>query len=192
MIDENLHTSVRIGLPDWMNDLAAGLQNPYPSDEDKMRLAIELARRNVEAGTGGPFGAAIFEKTGDRVISVGVNRVVPLQNSTAHAEMLAFMLAQQRMGTYRLNAGHHHFVLATSAQPCAMCYGASVWAGIDRILIGARRIDVESLTEFDEGPMPKNWIQGLRRRGILVTRDVLRAQACEVLRTYGQTAGIPY
>ena len=73
-----------------------------------------------------------------------------------------------------------------------MCYGASVWAGIERILIGARRVDVETLTEFDEGPMPRNWIQALNRRGIRVTRDVLRKEAREVLKLYQEREGTTY
>lgn len=36
----------------------------YPSVEDRMRLVIELARRNVRSGTGGPFGAAVFSRNG--------------------------------------------------------------------------------------------------------------------------------
>ncbi len=48
--------------------------------------------------------------------------------------------------------------LATSSQPCCQCYGATIWAGIDRLLIGARSEDVESLTEFDEGPLPADWV----------------------------------
>jgi tRNA(Arg) A34 adenosine deaminase TadA len=156
------------------------LSQRYLTDKGKMELAIILARRNVSEQTGGPFGAAIFNSSTGEVISVGVNRVVPLNNSTAHAEMMAFMLAQQRLKSYRLDATRHNFVLATSAQPCAMCYGACPWAGIQRLLIGARREDVESLTEFDEGPMRRNWVQGLNERGISVTRDVLRNEAREV------------
>ena len=187
-----MYTSVSLSLPDWVRDWESKLDKMYPSDEDKMRLSVELSARNVEAGTGGPFGAAIFNSDTGEVISVGVNRVVPLFNSTAHAEMMAFMLAQHRLQNHRLNAAHHHFVMATSAQPCAMCYGASVWAGINRILIGARREDVESLTEFDEGPMPRNWIKGLRERGISVHRDVLRKEACIVLREYARKTGQIY
>ena len=187
-----LPTSVSLSLPDWVADMEPVLRENHPTDADKMRLAVSLSACNVAAQTGGPFGAAIFDSETGSVISIGVNRVVPLHNSTAHAEMMAFMLAQYRMQNHRLNATHHHFVMATSAQPCAMCYGASVWAGINRILIGARREDVESLTEFDEGPMPRNWVEGLRRRGISVTRDILRREACRVLREYEEKTGTDY
>ena len=192
MDEAKLYTSVSLSLPDWVQEWKRDLAGRYPSDEDQMRLAIQLSAKNVEASTGGPFGAAIFNSDTGEVISIGVNRVVPLSNSTAHAEMMAFMLAQHRMQNHRLSASHHHFVMATSAQPCAMCYGASVWAGINRILIGARREDVESLTEFDEGPMPRNWIDGLKRRGISVHRDILRKEACAVLREYERKTGEIY
>ena len=193
MIQDNpLGFSVHLSLPDWVRELEPELKGCWPSDEDKMRLAINLALRNVREQTGGPFGAAIFDSDTGRVVSVGVNRVVPLNNSTAHAEMMAFMLAQRRMHSFRLDATRHHFVMATSAQPCAMCYGASPWAGINRILIGARRRDVEQLTEFDEGPMPRNWIKGLRKRGISVTRDVLRREARKVFIEYNKSRGAVY
>ena len=105
---------------------------------------------------------------------------------------MAFMLAQTRLQRFRLNAKDHRFVLATSAQPCAMCYGACPWAGIDRVLIGARRKDVESLTEFEEGPMPRYWIRELKNRGIEVTRDVLRREACKAFLEYDGQRGTRY
>ena len=133
----------------------------------------------------------------DRIIAVGVNRVVPHNCSLAHAETMAFMLAQQRTQRARLNelepgvpAGP--ITLATSAQPCCQCYGASFWAGIDRLLIGARSEDTEALTEFDEGPLPADWVGELERRGIEVVRDLLRDQARDVLRAYGELGGVNY
>lgn len=186
-----LVTSVNLTLPAWVEDVAYG-KAQYPTDEAKMRLAVELARRNVEARTGGPFGAAVFDAATGGLISVGVNRVVPLKNSTAHAEMMAFMLAQVRLGKFRLDDGGHAFVLATSAQPCAMCYGGVVWAGVRRMIVAARKEDVEAHTHFDEGPLPENWEAGLRARGIEVTLDVLRAAAVEVLKDYTRRGGADY
>jgi len=55
------------------------------------------------------------------------------------------------------------------------------------LLIGARAEDVESLTEFDEGPLPTDWIGELTRRGIAVRRDLLRDEARAVLADYGRS-----
>jgi hypothetical protein len=66
-----------------------------------------------------------------------------------------------------------------------------VWAGIDELLIGARAQDVEELTQFDEGPLPADWIGELTRRNIAVRRDILREHARDVLASYGAT-GTPY
>jgi len=126
-----------------------------------------------------------------------VNRVLPHTCSLAHAETMAYMLAQQRTQRARLNEdaiGEHlgPITLATSSQPCCQCYGATIWAGIDRLLIGARSEDVETLTEFDEGPLPADWIGELERRGIEVVRDVHRDLARDVLRAYGESGGERY
>jgi tRNA(Arg) A34 adenosine deaminase TadA len=102
------------------------------------------------------------------------------------------MLAQQRLQRFRLNEGGEKFVLATSAQPCCQCYGATIWAGIDELLIGARSEDVEELTEFDEGPLPADWIGELEKRGIAVRRDILRDQARGVFLRYREVGGISY
>jgi len=132
-----LTASARLALPDWIHaevDAAA----LYPTDEARMALAVRLSALNVERGTGGPFGAAIFDAQG-RLLSVGVNRVVPESSSIAHAEMMAYLLAQAATGRARLNDGHPGITLAASGQPCCMCYGATFWAGIDTLLTRRQR-----------------------------------------------------
>lgn len=180
---------LHLTLPVWLHEYP--FATSYPSDAAKVALAVALSKRNVDAASGGPFGAALFGPD-DRLIAIGINRVIPQNCSVAHAEMMAFMLAQQRMQRARLNEnpdGSHYgpITLATSSQPCCQCYGASIWAGIDRLLIGARSEDVEALTEFDEGPLPTDWIGELQQRGIEVVRDIEREAACAVLRDYGQS-----
>ena len=185
-----LYSQVHLTLPAWIHE-AIEPGATFASDEDKVALAIELSRRNVKARSGGPFGAVVFGPD-DRVVAAGVNRVMPHTTSLAHAENMAYMLAQQRLQTPRLNAVMAPVTLATSSQPCCQCYGATIWAGIDRLLIGARAEDVMELTEFDEGPLPADWIGELERRGIAVTRDVLRQDARAVLRAYGESGGERY
>ena len=189
-----LPAQLHLTLPVWVHDIAD--RELYATDDEKMTLAIALARNNIDARSGGPFGAAVFDG-GGRLIAVGVNRVLQQNCSLAHAESMAYMLAQQRMQRSRLNESlpgeaRRHITLATSAQPCCQCYGATFWAGIDRLLIGARSEDVMTLTEFDEGPLPVDWIGELERRGIAVVRDLQRDAACEVLRAYHQHAGPRY
>ncbi len=185
-----LLAQVHLTLPVWVHDAVDG-SRVYPGDDDKIALVVQLSRHNIDAQTGGPFGAAVFGPD-DRIVAVGVNRVLPLSCTLAHAETMAFMLAQQRLQRSRLNEDGRRFTLATSSQPCCQCYGATFWAGIDRLLIGARSEDVMALTEFDEGPLPADWIGELERRGIQVVRDLQREAACEVLRTYGQLGGPAY
>jgi tRNA(Arg) A34 adenosine deaminase TadA len=181
---------LQLTLPEWLRD-AVDESRVYADDESRVAFAIDLARRNVENATGGPFGAAVFTGEG-RLVSAGVNRVIPHNCSVAHAEMMAYMLAQAKMQRHRLNENGERFVLATSAQPCCQCYGATVWAGIDELLIGARSEDVEELTEFDEGPLPADWIGELEKRGILVKRDILREQARAVFLRYRELGGSGY
>ena len=190
-----LYAQVHLTLPAWVHE-GVDTTHVYEAVEEKAALAIALSRMNFEAGTGGPFGAAVFGPD-HRLIAVGVNRVLPHACSVAHAEIMAYMLAQQRTQRARLNRDAADLpigpiTLATSSQPCCQCYGATVWAGIDHLVIGARAEDVMSLTEFDEGPLPADWVGELTRRGIAVTRDVLREDARAVLAAYGATGGPRY
>lgn len=177
-------------LPAWIA-AAADFERAYPDPDARIMLAIDLARRNVEHASGGPFGAAVFDDAG-RLIAVGVNRVEPLGSSLAHAEIVALAAAQQKLGRARVNADGRRYALATSAQPCCQCYGAIVWAGVDELLIGARAQDTESLTGFDEGPLPRDWIGELEKRGIRVRRDLRRAAARAVLAGYRSRGGGVY
>ena len=184
-----LLAQLHLHLPPWIHDEVDALRI-YPDDESRMGLAIDLSRRNVRHGSGGPFGAALFDAAG-RVAGIGVNRVVATTCSVAHAEMMAVATTQQRTQRFRLNEGGGHWTLATSAQPCAMCYGAMFWAGIDTLLVGARADDVQTLAGFDEGPLPADWRGELERRGIAVQVDLRRDEACAVLREYGES-GVVY
>jgi tRNA(Arg) A34 adenosine deaminase TadA len=183
--------AVEITLPDWI-DAVVDWERLYRTDEDKMRLAIALARENVARGTGGPFGAAIVEHETGRLVSVGVNRVVPLNNCTLHAEMVAFMLAQARVGEFSLAApGLPAHDLATSCDPCAMCLGATLWSGVRRVLCGATRDDA-MLLRFDEGPVFASSWAYLKRKGLEVHRGVLREEAVGVFELYRERGGAVY
>jgi tRNA(Arg) A34 adenosine deaminase TadA len=185
MILAQLHLT----LPAWVHEFIQP-NALYTDAESQVGLAIGLSEKNVEHRSGGPFGAAVFTESG-RLIGIGVNRVMPQSCSIAHAEIMALSLSQQRLQQFRLNQSGEKIILATSSQPCCQCFGASVWAGIDALLIGARASDVESLAGFDEGPLPENWVGELEKRGIRVQQDILRERACAVLKAYRES-GVVY
>ncbi len=176
--------------PDWV-DSVVDWDRIYGTDEDRMHLAIRLSRENIDRGTGGPFGAAIYETSG-RLVSIGVNSVVRYNNCTLHGEMVAFMTAQQKLSTFSLKApGLPVHELFTSCEPCAMCLGATLWSGVRRLVWAATRDDAASL-QFDEGPVFPESYTYLEDRGIEIVREVLRDEALEVLETYRHKAGRIY
>lgn len=186
-----MKTQLQFTLPDWLSARVATV-GPLASDAARMQLTIDLARENVLRGSGGPFGATIFEQDSGRLVSVGVNRVVPENNCTLHAEMIAFMLAQQQLGRYTLNAPDlPAHTLYTSCSPCAMCLGASLWSGVTRIVIAARREDAGEIG-FEEGPVFAASHAYLQQRGIVIEHDVLREDGRAVLRLYSEQGGLRY
>ena len=186
-----LPVSVRWDLPPWAQGLPEAHQR-FPSVSERMELAVELSRRNVAEGTGGPFGAVVFDLSTLRPLALGVNLVMPTSSAAAHAEVVAICLAGQRVGHYDLGIGSGGPTeLVTSCSPCAMCLGAVPWSGVSSLVIAAREEDARSVG-FDEGNRPPDWVDGLRRRGIEVTEDVLRTEAVEVLREYVSEGGVVY
>ena len=182
---------IHLSYPDWVPQFL-DWEKPYPTVEDRMKLAIGLSRENVLRGTGGPFGAAVFEKSSGKVVSVGMNLVVQEHNSIFHAEMVAILMANQRLASHTLNApGMLAHELFTSCEPCAMCLGAILWSGAKRLVCGATRDDA-SRVGFDEGPVFPESYRYLEERGIEIERGLLRAEAAQVLDFYVERGGEIY
>lgn len=156
-----------------------------------MRFVVSLARENVRRETGGPFGAAVFSADG-RLVASGVNLVVLYNCSILHAEIVAIALAQKELGSYDMSdGGRIEHELVTSAEPCAMCFGAIPWSGVTRLVCGARDEDARAVG-FDEGTKPPNWQEALEERGVEVLRDVLRKEAVDVYTLYAKNGGRIY
>jgi tRNA(Arg) A34 adenosine deaminase TadA len=187
----SLAAEVRISVPSWAGELAAR-RDAYPAQEDRMRLVIELSRENVLRKSGGPFGAAVFERDSGRLVGLGVNSVVRLANSTLHGEVVALMMAELRLGSYTLGAADQPaHELVTSCEPCAMCLGAILWSGVKRVVCGAAREDATRL-QFEEGPVFPESYAYLERLGVAFARDVMREEARQVLELYRRQGGEIY
>jgi len=184
-------SELTIRLPSWVGPFLAGQPELFPSREGRMGLAIELARANIRHGTGGPFGAAVFDPSG-RLLAVGMNIVTAAGCSLLHAETVALVFAQREAGSYDLGAGGtRQCELYASTEPCAMCFGAIPWSGVSLLVCGARSEDARAIG-FDEGDKPESWVASLEQRGIGVERDLLREEAAAVLREYAARGGELY
>ncbi len=176
-------------LPDWVEPFVDGWTADFDSPSARMRFAAALAMENIRQGTGGPFGAAVFDDR-ERLIAPGVNLVTEIGVSAAHAEIVALGMAQQRVGSFDLSAGGA-FELVTSVEPCAMCLGAIPWSGVARVVCGASGAEAEAIG-FDEGAKPRDWRDALAGRGIEVKTGIEAATCQAVLKAYRQAGGLIY
>ena len=103
----------------------------YISDEDKMRVALNEAKKAHDVDEV-PIGAAIFDKD-DNLICANHNRRELDQNPTSHAEILVLEEASQILGTWRLE----DTTIAVTLEPDAMCAGAIVNARVRKLIYGA-------------------------------------------------------
>jgi len=184
---------LNLELPDWIDSFLTEYPTVMLSMETQMRFVLDLTERNIIEETGGPFGAAVFEQESGKLVSVGVNVVVKQNCSAAHAEMMALMLAQKKIGHYDL--GDSRFMahrLVTSGKMCAMCLGNVCWSGIKEVVSSAEPEDVEKITGFDEGPTPPNYNEQLKLRGINLFPELLREQGKKVLQLYVNKNGHVY
>ena len=103
----------------------------YISDEDKMRVALDEARKALDIDEV-PVGAAIFDKD-NNLICANHNRRELDQNPISHAEILVLEEASQILGTWRLEDA----TIAVTLEPDAMCAGAILNARIRKLIYGA-------------------------------------------------------
>ncbi len=184
-------TLVQFQLPPWVADYCSP-HSVIPALEERMAFVIAASARNVAEQSGGPFAAAIFERDSGKLVSLGVNLVTCQGLSILHAEMVAFALAQKKLRSYDLGQhGHPAHELVCSTEPCAMCFGATFWSGVRRVVCAAQDADARAIG-FDEGPKLPNWQAALRSRGIEVITGLQRQAAAAVLQRYRQQGGEIY
>ncbi len=101
-----------------------------------------------------PIGAVIV--INNKIIARGHNQVERLNDSTAHAEILAITSACSFLGAKYLPDA----ALYVTIEPCHMCAGALYWSKLQRVIFGAK--DVKQGYQFffgDKNPFhPKTEI----------------------------------
>ena len=128
-----------------------------------MKAAIDLSRKGMEEGMGGPFGCVIVKD--NRIVGQGFNRVLELNDPTAHAEMVAIRNACSTI---------HHFQLSgcelyTSCEPCPMCLGAIYWARPSKVYFANTRAEASAIG-FDDSFIYDEILVPIERRKIKMIR----------------------
>ncbi len=111
-----------------------------------LRLAFKVAEQSRASGQH-PFGAILVGPDGT-VLMEQMNGYLPDRDMTGHAERV---LATRAGIAYepRFLAGA---TMYTSAEPCAMCAGATYWVGIGRVVFGLSEHQMKGIT----GNHPEN------------------------------------
>lgn len=144
-----------------------------------MQAALEEAYAGIEAGDGGPFGTVIVRD--GEIVGRGHNRVVVNQDPTCHGEMEAIRDACKNLGTFDLSGCE----LYTTAEPCPMCLGATLWANIPVVYYGCTREDSDEIGFRDEV-----FYEYLAGEADLLTVSEFERESClELFETYTQIEG---
>ena len=106
----------------------------YISDEDKMRVALNEAKKAHDVDEV-PIGAAIFDKD-DNLICANHNRRELDQSPISHAEILVLEEASNILGTWRLD----DTTIAVTLEPDVMCSGAIVLSRVKKLIYGSSNL----------------------------------------------------
>lgn len=144
--------------------------------EDFLQQAIELSKKSVEQG-GFPVGAIIVKD--GVVISQGFSNGKNNKDATSHAEIEAIRNASQKLDTRDLFGCE----IYSSMEPCLMCFSASYWAKIKKIVyaVGKDKLSkqhYEGLYSLEEINSKNN-----RKIEIVHTKE-LEAEALSIIKEW--------
>jgi tRNA(adenine34) deaminase len=141
------------------------------SHESFMREALDLA---IAADRDGDMGAGAVIVADGRVVGRGRNRIRSGRDPRLHAETEAIGDACRALGRADLSGS----VLYATMEPCPMCAGAIMLAGIDKWVVGGR---FKSIGRTDLGQYSIEAFAAFVARKIELTSGVLQEE-CEQVR----------
>ncbi len=100
------------------------------NDQEFMDMAIELSSKADY-----PYGAVIVKD--NKIIGRSDADVLVSKTAFSHAELRAIEDAMKHLGGHLCAEGGKGVTIYSSCEPCAMCMGAILYTGIDRLVYGA-------------------------------------------------------
>ena len=114
------------------------------TDEFYMQQALKEAQKAYDEDEV-PIGAVIVLK--EKIIARAYNQVEKLNDSTAHAEILALTTAYNYLGSKYLPEA----TIYVTIEPCTMCAGALYWSQIGKLVYAADDPKHGSITTLKNG-----------------------------------------
>jgi tRNA(adenine34) deaminase len=150
------------------------------NDEYFMRQALREAQAAFDTDEV-PVGAVVV--LDNKIIARGHNQVELLNDSTAHAEILALTTAYHSLATKYLPKA----TLYVTIEPCLMCCGALYWGKLRRIVYGAsdekngyrRFISAAAANVLTTGPEASPFHPKTE-----ITRGVLEVECAMLMKTF--------
>lgn len=146
-----------------------------------MRLAIAKAREGIDQGQL-PFGAVIVKN--HSIISKTHNTIYEDSSILSHAETNAIIEACRKLRTLDL-AG---CTLYATCEPCPMCFGACVLAGISR-LVYSSRLEDGIIPGFSILAIKNNELKEKGHAEIEITEDCLREEGIALFDLWSRRRG---
>lgn len=150
-----------------------------------MAFAIEEAEIGIKNGER-PFGSVVVRD--GKVVGRGHNRVNSTLDPTAHAETLAIRNAAANLKEARLTG----CTLYTTCEPCPMCCGATLYAGVDTLVIGAPYASVRQISQgkYDLRDYTADRLIELTGLKLKVLRGVMQEECEAIYRNWQGWAAI--
>lgn len=147
-------------------------------DEKFIDIAIELSKKAVY-----PYGAIIV-KNGE-IIGRSDSDVPVSKTAYSHAELRAIEDAMDHLGGHLCAEGGKDCVIYSSCEPCAMCMGAILYTGIEKLVYGAT---LEDSKECVNDILVKAQVvaDNCKNRNIEIIKEIHRDKAVEVLKIKGE------
>lgn len=143
-------------------------------DEKFIDIAIELSKKATY-----PYGAIIV-KNGE-IIGRSDSNVPVSKTAFSHAELRAIEDAMSHLGGHLCAEGGKDCIIYSSCEPCAMCMGAILYTGIEKLVYGAT---LEDSKECVNDILVKAHIvaDNCKNRHIEIIKEVHRDKAVEALK----------
>lgn len=153
---------------DLSGNIGAEITKSSYSHEELMQKAIDMARKNVDMGHGGPFAAIISDKNG-KILGEGTNGITSRADPAAHAEVMAIRQATERLNSLSLEG----CTLYSSGEPTRVGKALIDSVGIKKVYFGlshaemskhypVKTYDVVEYEQFKQKEALENLLQQIK------------------------------